>query len=253
MKTLFSMLFVFILIAGWVSGCAEEHQAAAIEDTNPPLTDLSGLPGTLCNNNPLSVRINDGNGTVFCIDRFEASTDSGSTGNVNQGSDGADLSLDGSTATKALVGLNQKPTTNLSWYQAKAACQNAGKRLCTLTEWTLACSGIETNVYPYGHSYDENACNGFFHYAEVQPFTTGSLSLCASSFGVYDLSGNLAEWTNDAVSPSVEGGPLEHRALRGGSYRSNYSSLRCTGAEFHAAPDSHADDVGFRCCSDLAD
>lgn len=51
------------------------------------------------------------------------------------------------------------PVVMKSWYEAKAACAGAGKRLCTDGEWTLACEGAERRPYPYGYKRDATACN----------------------------------------------------------------------------------------------
>src|SRR5271165_823561 len=47
----------------------------------------------------------------------------------------------------------EKPTTQLDWYQAKKLCETEGKRLCTTHEFTQACRGRENKPYPYGNGY----------------------------------------------------------------------------------------------------
>jgi formylglycine-generating enzyme required for sulfatase activity len=67
---------------------------------------------------------------------------------------------------KAVSGKHNVPAIGISWEKAKAACEAAGKRLCTEPEWVAACQGaaavddngngeyaddmIEGNAYPYG-------------------------------------------------------------------------------------------------------
>jgi sulfatase modifying factor 1 len=53
------------------------------------------------------------------------------------------------------------PQGYISQVQATAACKAAGKRLCTLEEWTAACRGRPSQdfIYPYGDAYDKTACN----------------------------------------------------------------------------------------------
>jgi hypothetical protein len=53
------------------------------------------------------------------------------------------------------------PRYMASWYEAKASCEATGKRLCSDTEWTLACEGEDRRPYPYGDGYarDQQACN----------------------------------------------------------------------------------------------
>ena len=45
------------------------------------------------------------------------------------------------------------PQYMASWYEAKTTCEGIGKRLCSDTEWTLACEGPEHQPYPYGDGY----------------------------------------------------------------------------------------------------
>lgn len=223
-----------------------------LPDPEPPpstVVDLDEAPGDLCAQE-LMVAITLDSGRIYCIDRFEAALEGSVLGNVRQGTDDVDRSLDGSTSARATVGLQTQPRAQISWYQARAACENAGKRLCTLEEWERACRGPAFLIYPYGDEVDDEACNGFFKNAGEGPVLTGSLDTCGSAEGVYDLSGNLAEWTFDSV-PRVPGEEtLNDRAVRGGSFRSNFSALRCVGDEFHEPPDTVNDALGFRCCAE---
>lgn len=211
--------------------------------------DLRTAPGDASCGDPLMVRIALGNGT-FCIDRFEAFVDGSILGNPSQGSDDTDTSVDGSTQTVAGVEVQVTPRATVTWYQASSSCQNAGKRLCTVGEWERACRGSELSVYPYGDEVDDDACNGFFNGNGAGALLTGSLPSCGNDFGAYDMSGNLTEWTATAVERTPGSGVLNDRAVRGGSFRANFSALRCLGEEFHEAPATANDEIGFRCCSD---
>lgn len=223
---------------------------------NPPpkpetqeTVDLDSAPGDESCGDPLMVRITL-DASTYCIDRFEAGVTGDTLGNANQGMTDADESLDGSTLARSTVGLQTEPQANLSWYQAKASCENAGKRLCTAAEWERACRGPELFVYPYGDDFEDDACNGFFKQNGNGPLLTGSLPACGSQDGIYDMSGNLAEWTSTSVERVPGTNVLNARAVRGGSFRSNFSALRCLGAEFKLPPTEVSDDLGFRCCAD---
>jgi hypothetical protein len=232
-------------------GCGERRHSGNGPPPPAPenVTSLEGLPGEECGG-PLMVWITRADDSRFCIDRFEAALDNGTLGDAHQGSDDQDMSLNGSTLAKATVALNIEPGTQVSWYQARAACENAGKRLCTLAEWELACRGPSAWIYPYGDAIDDSACNGFFRFPEEKPEQTGDLKSCASVWGAFDISGNVEEWVLDAV-PRIPGmTELADRAVRGGSFKSNSNALACIGDEFHAAPGSADIDRGFRCCSD---
>ncbi len=240
-----------LIVACLLCACGERrHRDAPPEPEN--VTTLEGLPGTPCGS-PLMVVVSYADSTqgTFCIDRFEASLDGGTLGNAHQaGGDDLSDSTDGSTKAAATVNLAIKPAASVSWYQAKAACKNAGKRLCTIEEWERACRGPAGLVYPYGDDMDEKACQGFFAFPEERPEVTGSLKSCGSAFGVYDMSGNVEEWTASAAERVPGSLVFNDRAVRGGSFKSNVSALACVGPEFHEAPGSADVDRGFRCCSD---
>ena len=97
-----------------------------------------------------------------------------------------------------------KPMGNISYEQAKAYCEQKGKRLCTAQEWQWACSGIEGYTYPYGWNVEEQKCNSDTR--AVEP--SGARHNCVSKFGGYDMTGNIFEWvTGDNAQPMLMGGP----------------------------------------------
>jgi hypothetical protein len=94
------------------------------------------------------------------------------------------------------------------------------------------CAGIDTDIcLPAGTDYD---CPG----APDSP-------LCMSTGGVFDLSGNVKEWTSTQVTAS----PLAYR-VRGGGFDSIAPGLTCQFAFQSAEPDYLFDNLGFRCCQD---
>ncbi len=108
----------------------------------------------------------------FCIDRLEASEDSG------------------------------MPIGNISWTDASHACQAHGKRLCQEREWVFACEGEESRPYPYGYVRSPQLCN--FERTEGLVTSKGELAdhrqmvtantQCVSPFGVQNMVGNIDEW-----------------------------------------------------------
>src|SRR4030095_4533596 len=105
------------------------------------------------------------------------------------------------------------PVVMTNWIEASDACKLEGKRLCTESEWTLACEGGDQRPYPYGATRDPEACNIDRHYRlpDLQAFSdgwrvskevdkldqrvpSGSMPGCVSTFGVYDMTGNVDEW-----------------------------------------------------------
>ncbi len=148
------------------------------------------------------------------------------------------------------------PALRATWYDAKAACEKAGKRLCTEAEWVSACQSaraqddnkngqfgddmIEGTAYPYGDFHDDNRCWDDKEGEKFRPVYTGELPGCVTPTGVYDLTGNVEEWVGD--SP-------EHAALMGGAFDTSEDHARCyrrndTFGAGYAAPRT-----GFRCCS----
>jgi len=157
---------------------------------------------------------------------------------------------------KAVSGKHEVPAFKVSWYDAKAACEAAGKRLCTEAEWTSACQGavakddngngqfaddmIEGTAYPYGDYHDDGRCWDAKDAKASRPVYTGEMPGCASKDGVYDLTGNVEEWVGD--SP-------EHAALLGGAYDTSEDHARCYRRNDTFGAGYSAGRTGFRCCS----
>jgi hypothetical protein len=155
------------------------------------------------------------------------------------------------------------PIILVSWYEARDQCQSIGKRLCSEDEWTFACEGEEAMPYPNGYVRDHDAClndrpwmqfddsaynprNGEKAKAELdrlwQGLPSGARPLCKSSFGVYDLTGNVDEWTRSATAQERQS------TLKGGYW--GPVRTRCRPAT-KAHDEQHVFyQQGFRCCSD---
>lgn len=199
--------------------------------------------------------------STFCIDQYEATlirTDTAATW--------CPYDNPGSVSVRALSVVGTVPQVYISAIQAGDACTNAGKRLCTDAEWLRACQGAAGTVYPYGDTRITGRCNDerdlnpvvqYFGttdtwiYSEIGnscldqlPQTTepaGSASDCVTPEGVYDMVGNVDEWTADP-----------NGTFRGGSFvDSVVNGSGCLYATT-AHDTSHWDyTTGFRCCADL--
>jgi formylglycine-generating enzyme required for sulfatase activity len=158
----------------------------------------------------------------------------------------------------------EQPALMISWNEAKAACEEAGKRLCTDREWTLACEGPKHLPYPYGIKRDPAACNIDKPYPEPHPELiynpltqaaelarldqrdpSGARARCVSPYGVYDMAGNVDEWV---VNESQNGWP--HRSgLKGGYW--GPVRTRCRPMTTAHEETFRYYQIGFRCCGEL--
>jgi formylglycine-generating enzyme required for sulfatase activity len=178
------------------------------------------------------VCIEKADGSFYCIDVYEAARIDASRTDQGTSDEGA-VSLRG-----------RLPWTNLEWADARAACERAGKRLCTVEEWEDACDGQVGeggNLYPYGDEVMDGVCVTELTQND-DPLPTGSRDGCVSDFGVYDLGGNVWEWVGTTLDDAqvIGGGvnsDLRHRCDR----------LRI-GQPFGVTEEDEL--LGFRCCSD---
>jgi len=91
------------------------------------------------------------------------------------------------------------PSAKLTWFQAQAACENAGKRLPSNAEWQAAVAGSPDP----GEDDGTSDCNtaSVFHAS-----ATGSRTGCVSARGAFDMVGNVYEWVADWVPGSTRCG-----------------------------------------------
>jgi formylglycine-generating enzyme required for sulfatase activity len=156
----------------------------------------------------------------------------------------------------------ETPVGCVDFCDAVAYCAWSQKRLCGARggqpldkkqtgliaddEWYLACTDAAPGrAYPYGENFDQEACAT----NRQAPVEVGSLDSCRTDSGIFDMSGNLAEWSS-ACSDSEESFCL----TRGGSYaETDPAGLSCVPpdpAVFAVAPDVERPTIGIRCCKD---
>ena len=153
------------------------------------------------------------------------------------------------------------PVVGVDWCDAMVYCTWAGKALCGAVDggpsdfdigadpdddaWYRACSNAGASEFPYGADYDGLACNGEDSGQDAL-LAGGTLDTCEGGVpGLYDMSGNVWEWSNACESAGGDGSTNCRR--RGGSRYSGGDNLRCT---VNSSRDRGSRDnaVGFRCC-----
>ena len=163
------------------------------------------------------------------------------------------------------------PVNCVTWFGAKAYCEWLGKRLPTEAEWEYAAKSGQNRIYPWGDT--PATCENTVMFDEEESpivscgkrftFPIGSKPEGVSAQGVYDLSGHVAEHTNDwyeenfysteEASQKDTQGPAEpeenkYKVIRGGSfiYGNDHAKSSFRGSTEPNKPDI---DFGFRCVS----
>ena len=157
------------------------------------------------------------------------------------------------------------PVAYVDWCDAYAYCLAVGKRLCgkigggpnaytdfnnaAQSQWFAACSSNGVNRYPYGNTFSAITCNSN-ETGYLAPLPVGSLPNCQPPppySGVYDLSGNIAEWEDSCEGSSKS----QYCHLRGGAFcpNLNYKQDSCGRVPYGSNRNNRDKHYGFRCCS----
>jgi formylglycine-generating enzyme required for sulfatase activity len=146
----------------------------------------------------------------------------------------------------------QFPVVFVSWKDARTYCQWMGKRLSTEAEWEWAAGGLKGYRYPWG---DQDPSSSLANYGGQAGDTRKVGTYKPNALGLYDMAGNVWEWTSSLYLPYpyvvYDGREAEmasgKRVLRGGSWRDGPLALRTANRDAGIDPDFPLDNVGFRC------
>ncbi|MET0390636.1 MAG: MopE-related protein, partial [Polyangiales bacterium] len=216
-----------------------------------------------------TVPLGAGNGNVLIM-AYEASRADATASNV------------GKLGGKPCSAANKQPWSNATYGEAEAACcalnaagtcsqDNKGWRLCDATEWVAACRGSSATC-DWGYSNVASAqCSHLSSDTTYRNVCLGSeaagtvtcpsgVTQCAAATGastfaeckapfgsgVFDMSGNLKEWTRNPPPGTTL--PAGVHQLRGGSYNNLEGGRRCDFDFAVGDTNFRVPNTGFRCC-----
>jgi len=192
-------------------------------------------------------------------------------------------------------GYDQYPVVGVSWKQATAFCiwrtqllnnflrskrqpEVMEYRLPIEAEWEYAArGGLRSNIYPWGGMYTRNNKGCFL--ANFQPlrgrygddggmYTMPVASFAPNDFGLYDMAGNVAEWTSSSFDESAyafvhnlrpdfkrnalptDPHVLKRKVIRGGSWKDVGLFLQ-NATRTYEYQDTTKSYIGFRCVRDV--
>jgi formylglycine-generating enzyme required for sulfatase activity len=146
----------------------------------------------------------------------------------------------------------RNPVACVTWHQAREFCTSKAKSLPTEAQWEYAALGGRGAAFAWGNQApDAKRCA---QPSEARPKPVGSFA--PNGFSLYDMTGNVWEWTNDHYQPDYYStsdskdpqGPEvgEYRVIRGGGWYSGAKQLRIKNRHWFEPNFSEAS-IGFRC------
>jgi len=143
------------------------------------------------------------------------------------------------------------PVVGIDWYDAYAYARWAEKRLPTEAEWEKAARGTKGYLWPWGNKWLFEDCNsggyewkgerdGYIYSAPVDSYPNG-----VSSYGVYNMSGNVWEWIEDnSTFENLK------KVIKGGGSES-YPSTVMPSFKKEYEPEYKYFALGFRCVKNI--
>jgi formylglycine-generating enzyme required for sulfatase activity/DNA-binding response OmpR family regulator len=134
------------------------------------------------------------------------------------------------------------PAAEISWWDAYAFANWAGRSLPTAEQWEAAARGSKGLIYPWGDEPEQNTANTKPSTANKDHAPSSSAAADqkdVSPFGLLGMAGNVSEWTSNE-------GPNATKMIKGGNYLAPLSSLESSST---SAPDKKLKTLGFRTVS----
>ena len=153
-------------------------------------------------------------------------------------------------------GTEMHPVTHITWRESLTYALWAKKTLPSEAQWEKAARGSEGLIYPWGNDYQKGKSNIDIHGLRALA-KGGSYPDDVSPYGVYDMAGNVMEWTLDWYMP-YPGNTYNNprfgkvlKVLRGNGFQKagHYflDAYRYSFSRTEADPNEYFENVGFRC------
>ncbi len=251
-----------LVAAGWTLALSSVFAAPAVKELDPvPMVSVPAGPFLMGTQSPKGRADEWPQRTVhvdaFAIDTVEVTNERYMTFVATTGHRSPPNPY-GTGVLLSVKGIEQLPVVQVTWYDAKAYCAWAKKRLPTEAEWEKAARGSDGRTFPWGEdaptpkraNYDREWLDDKTLHA------VGSLPSGDSPYGIKDMSGNAREWVQDWYDPDYyANAPAKNpqgpdkgivRVIRGGSWHSPQSDITATArGRGGFALQTHG--TGFRC------